>query len=711
MGLSLLLALSVVTPLGAQAPLFLVNSDTYVSSVKLRFPEGRTMETRLLEARILLEDPGFGSRLRGMLDFLPLVSSPRREPFRPPELLRDRTRLEQFYREDGFPDVRVEYEVALDTLDNRVDVTFLIHEGPPRLMDSLRVEGPAGGAFGEELPAEIGRSWPPFLEELRQRCGERLGSALRIQLQDRVAQWLGNRGYPFPTVEGRVGMEEGETILTLVADPGPRLRVGELTVVGADVLSESVLRREVPLRQGSWFSQDRLTEGERELLGLDMVRFAALRPMPPEPGDSALAVRMQVDDGLPRLLSGQLGYTTQSGISGGASWSHRNFRGGARVLELSASARTGLLGPGGEVARRYGLSVLLRQPYFFHRRLAGMVRPFAEYRDDVRDRSTSGGVETGILLERGPQRNVSLRYSVSYREILEARPGGTLALGEDLVGLITNLDTLDLNRRTSRLSLAANWAGRRGNNPRPWIWNLRGDLEVAGLMGLSDVEYGKIVAEGAVDRALLPWLRLSARVGGGRVLPYGVSIPNEDASDRLEVYLRLRDATLTAGGAYDVRGWGSELLGPKIPDFQMVSSGTDTLGAERYIPLGGLARWTGSVQLELPLPGIGWPHGVHVFLDGGRVWTPDGRFLPHDQTLIPDQIANKARFGAGAGISISTPVGPVQIDVGYKLNPSLQDVRDPNAVASALAAGDGIETVPEDSFRRWHLHFSVGRVR
>jgi outer membrane protein insertion porin family len=599
----------------------------------------------------------------------------------------------------------------LDTLENRVDVTFLIHEGPPRLLNSLSVAGPEGGTLGEELPQEIRRSWSLFFQELRRREGERFRGVLQIQLQDRVADWVRNRGYPFPTVESRVELEEDGAFLTLVADPGPRLRVGELSVVGADVLSEPVLRREVPLRSGSWFSQDRLTEGERELLGLDMVRFAALRPLPPAPGDSTVAVRMQVDDGLPRLLSGQLGFTTQSGVSGDASWSHRNFRGGARVLEVSTSARTGLLAPEAEVARRYGLSVLLRQPFFFHRRLAGMIRPFAEYRDDVRDRSTSGGLETGILLERGPQRNVNLRYSVSYRDVLDARAGGILSLGEDLVGFIANLDTLDLNRRTSRLSLASSWGGQRGTDIRPWIWNLRGDLEAAGLLGLSDVEYGKIVAEGSLDRALSSWLRLTARIGGGRVVPFGASLPREDASDRLEVYLRLRDATLTAGGAYDVRGWGSELLGPKIPDFQTNCSRQEELCAERYIPLGGLARWTGSVQLEVPLPFIGWPHGAHVFLDGGRVWTPDNRFLPHDDTLIPDQVSNKARFGAGAGVSFSTPVGPVQIDLGYKLNPSLQDVRNPDLVARALVAEESIETVPEDRLLRWHLHFSIGRVR
>lgn len=109
-----------------------------------------------------------------------------------------------------------------------------------------------------------------------------------------------------------------------------------------------------------------------------------------------------------------------------------------------------------------------------------------------------------------------------------------------------------------------------------------------------------------------------------------------------------------------MRGWATELLGPKIPDLEVVSvggsgsPGEETLSAASCIPLGGLVRWTGSLQLELPLPFAGWPHGSHLFLDGGRVWTPDRRLLPTKEPLIPDQ---------------------------------------------------------EDPIRRWHLHLSIGRIR
>jgi outer membrane protein assembly factor BamA len=100
-----------------------------------------------------------------------------------------------------------------------------------------------------------------------------------------------------------------------------------------------------------------------------------------------------------------------------------------------------------------------------------------------------------------------------------------------------------------------------------------------------------------------------------------------------------------------------------------------------------------------------------VFLDGGRIWTPDGRFLPTAEPLIPGQIRARSRFGSGLGVSFATPVGPIQLDVGYKLNPSALDLRNPGAAACALAAGEGLDAAPEKPIRRWHLHFSIGRIR
>ena len=111
---------------------------------------------------------------------------------------------------------------------------------------------------------------------------------------------------------------------------------------------------------------------------------------------------------------------------------------------------------------------------------------------------------------------------------------------------------------------------------------------------------------------------------------------------------------MTAGGTNDVRGWGDRKLGPKVPDVEANIEGTDTvLTADRYAPDRGAGRITGSVELRFPAPGFSPGWRAHVFLDGGRVWTPDERFS--QSPLLPESTA--FRFSVGVGLSYQTPVG------------------------------------------------------
>jgi outer membrane protein insertion porin family len=699
------------SPAAAQAPLFLVNGETTVASVDFQFPEGRSLSVSWLQDQISLAGPTLGQRIRGILDVLPLISPPRYEPFSPPELLRDVIRLERFYQNEGFQDPRVEYSVTLDTVPNAVEVVFVVREGRPILLDTVEILDESGLPLEESLPSDLQNLWPRLLRRLEVHRGERLSSSLRVQIQDRAANWLRDNGYPFPAVAAETRVEDGGGRLILSVRPGNRARVGELGVDGNVRLSDPVLLREVPLGRGDWYSQSRLGEGQRRILGLDMVRLATTRTEVDSEADSLVNLRIQVDEGKLRLLTGGLGFTSESGLSGDASWGHRDFFGGARTLEISGAARTGWLAPEAGRTERYGLSVLLRQPHFLDRRLAASLRPFGEYRDDVRDRSAEAGGEVSVLYQRGSERRVTLRYALTHRWVLDARPGGGIGEEEDLEEFLRGLEALRLDRLTSSLSLTARWG--RALDARRGIpgWSVLGSGEVAGPRSLSTVQYGKVVWEGSAAFPLDRGLVLSARAGFGRLFPYGVSIPAPDGSDRLEIYLRLRDATLTAGGAHDVRGWGSELLGPKVPDLRMGRTEGSLLRAGSYLPLGGLARWTASGQLEFPLPFVGRPHGSHIFLDGGRVWTPDARFQLSDAPLIPGQLGEGVRFGTGAGVVVATPVGPVQLDLGYKVNPSLLDLRDPKRVARALSEGESVESVPETPLRRWHLHLSIGRIR
>lgn len=57
--------------------------------------------------------------------------------------------------------------------------------------------------------------------------------------------------------------------------------------------------------------------------------------------------------------------------------------------------------------------------------------------------------------------------------------------------------------------------------------------------------------------------------------------------------------------------------------------------------------------------------GFVLFSDAGRVWLDE-----NEQILInqPDQLRPPARASYGAGIRYGTPVGPLRIDYGLKIN-------------------------------------------
>jgi len=87
-----------------------------------------------------------------------------------------------------------------------------------------------------------------------------------------------------------------------------------------------------------------------------------------------------------------------------------------------------------------------------------------------------------------------------------------------------------------------------------------------------------------------------------------------------------------------VRGFEQDTLGPKGKD------GT---------PTGGNAFLMSNIELRTY---VGRGVSIVTFLDGGNVWT---KTVNMDLTF---------RYTAGLGIRYRTPVGPIRIDYGHKLD-------------------------------------------
>ena len=703
---ALLLALA-AAPAAAQDALTGVGPGTEVSSIEFRFAGGHTLEEKDLRPHIALTARGGMVGIRRALSFIPFIPDVGTHPFRPIELQRDVVRLRNVYTRNGWLNAKVDYDVEYRAKEDLVDVAFVIEEGPPLLLRAVRFTGADSGS--PAIDPELAGAWRRFQQAEQDEHG-RFGESERRDIADRTARWLRDRGYPFAAVEADALVDTAAYRADVVVrvQPGLRARIREYAVSGNETVPARHFTRQMPLEPGDWYSASELEHGRAQLTQLPIVRLALINVPRESADDSSVVVRLGVAENPPRLVRGEAGLVSTGGLTSQVEWSHRSFLGGARTFTVAATAQTGVVALETPAERRYRLAVSVFQPYVGSRHLSAAGGPFVEYRDDLRDRSQAVGFEGTLVYATEPLRSLSLGYNLSHREVLDYGFGDDLEPIDylPLLGLADSASVGSLGSIINRSAVVLD--GSWGDldefaNPRQGFV-LRPRVSVT-LPGFNTSEYLLLDMGATGFMPLTDRIGFTVRGSAGRIFPFGRSVALAGQESPFVSLLRLRDVTFSLGGSRDVRGWGSQLLGPKLPEVRFRDEGgVTTAFAERYSPIGGLARIQTSAEIQLPLPGFDAKWQSFVFLDGGRVWTPDDRF-----SLDAGEFDQDGFFwGTGLGIGYETVVGAVQVALGYKLNPSALDLRDPDEVLQALQDGLPLSSVATDSKRRLQLHFSIG---
>jgi outer membrane protein assembly factor BamA len=337
--------------------------------------------------------------------------------------------------------------------------------------------------------------------------------------------------------------------------------------------------------------------------------------------------------------------------------------------------------------------------------------PAFERRDGRIDQSVSSSLIATLVYRFNALQSAALRYDYTYRQLKELHVPGLITTALDSLTGIAGLsnaiiDSLKTPDRIPQLVFFTS-LGHLDDLARP----RHGLVFKPNLAVTVPARWGTVNFTKADMQVTMfapfpgPANALMLRGSAGAIWPFGVSIPGPGLGSALEWY-RLRDQILKAGGATDVRGYASELLGPKYPVLETDVVGTDTvLSSPRYNAIGGFRRVTGSVELRLAIPRFGPAIFGHLFTDAGRVWTTDDRFqlgglVSSDET--------RTFYTTGGGIGYYTPVGAIRFDVGYKLNPSVYDLRSSSDVLRALFQGKPATAAPVDSRRRYAFHLSLG---
>lgn len=740
-------------PVHAQSPLAQVNDETTVASITWNFPDTQTFDPDRLQTQIATKAPGTFHALKRWFDWVPRVN-PGRFSFDAITLQKDVARIRQFYRQNGFLRPFVDYPATVyDAETNTIRIEFLVREGPPLIVTnteflSAESRKPVTSLFkANGLPSE----WTSFRSKTSFRRGARYTEFTRLRIEETTTTWLRDQGFAFASVTSETAIDStaNEASVRFLLTPGPNAVFGDIEVDGNESVRDRVVRRELPFRTGDRFNASKVTQGQRELFGLNLFRVA-LADIPEQEADTAVTVRYRVREAQLRTLSGQLGYGGRPGIFGEGRWTHRNFYGGARNLSVGLIAETGYpandplnffgAAVNADPQRRFRLSTTLRQPYVFTTRLSGSVEPFIQERLNDKlvpapDRLLSlnerqFGLNTRLTFEILPFRTVNLQYTFTRTQ--QFSPPEQATNGDDQLITAGETDLFD----KSIISLDAT-LGRTDDFINPTRgYLIRPSAEIGGALLGSDVQFFKLGLELSGYIPLGDQIELAGRVFGGRLWPLGESLdaltlsdppPGDGSTDdgTLDAEIarnftfqnRFSDFLYYAGGSSDVRGWPVDLAGGKIVRFSTVT------GTFVYEAIGTESKIGTNLELRLPFPGLGDSFRTAVFVDAARLDAGSLDLTPPaaaaDVVVAPDQsvVATETTqllIGTGVGMRYKTPAGFIRLDLAYKLTPDRLDLRQPDRVGTLVDDENGTAASPFDAnerfIRRFRLHFGIGRT-
>jgi len=580
------------------------------------------------------------------------------------EFRRDVVRLILFYRQSGFMRVVVDTSVRRTTRD--VFVTFRIHEGEPVLVTRLDVEGVTGivdeRPLRRAMPLHVGDPFDRFLFQ---------ASA------DTVAAWLRNRGFPYVQVLRNFDSDAGALTAEVryEAVPGPHMRVGEIVVQGVERVDTATVLRTLSVRSGEQYREDQLYRSQRDLYGVGLFRSATvalLDTVPPPAGDSTVGVLVRVAEGPRHRIRFGGGYGTQDCFRFHSGWSTMGFLGQSRVLDLSV--RITKIGVGwpfdagldDDVCRplehdaqsdtlNYNVGLTLFQSAFVSPKHTASGGAFAERRSEFKTYTrTQIGANVGMTFNarRKVPVGVVYGYSVGRTDATDAIFCSVFSVCDDsTLQFLRNPHrfaslTLTAALRTEDFALDPTRGGHVGitllHSSRllgsdPLYEFNRGEIEVARY-----IPFGR--------RGVFAW-----RVHSGALLPARITLRGD--STRFVP----PEQRFYAGGPNSVRGYQANELGPRVyvintldTSFTIVNGDT-VYNAVNTASTGGNSIFLANAEIRVPAPL--WPDRLRLaaFVDVGQVYQRQNEIFTF----------RSMRVTPGAGVRITTPLGPVRVDVAY----------------------------------------------
>lgn len=524
-------------------------------------------------------------------------------PFDRRVLRLDAITLKNYYLTQGFLEVSV--TDSFQVRDDGVAVFFHIREGPRYLLRRVEVVG------NELLSAKFIRTQLGL--EVDKPYNPVAANANLALLEEAYQQ----EGKLFAAIKLFQEVTDSVNVLVQVQE-GPDVYIHDIFLEGLGTLDSAVVLRELQVHSGDLYRKKAVDDSQKRLLETGLFSLASITPVVSAGSDTTVNLVLELRQFKKREWLSEGGYypvvvsegaEAIPGLGGYVEWRNRSILQSTTRLGLRASADMPVE-PGFRFPR-LRVDLNLNDQWIFRYRIPTQVRGFYEtfknYQDITGPNVHRYGVNVTSTLRFGKLSFVA--WGLQWEKFIEPEALRT-DVEQRILTLRMHLDGRDdpvYPRRGGVLSSALRRVGGFLGGNRHYI---KFDL------GLQ-----------AYHPLLKDW------VLAGR-LKYGVIFGWQETYDRFETVLYDK---FYLGGSTSLRAWEPLKF----------------LVDESHDPEGATVRLLTNWELRFPLV---WLLGGELFLDGGYL-----------VGSIPQGSWPKIAWGAGGGITLKSPLGPVRLDYAYQL--------------------------------------------
>ncbi|HWR89204.1 MAG TPA: outer membrane protein assembly factor BamA, partial [Dissulfurispiraceae bacterium] len=451
-------------------------------------------------------------------------------------------------------------------------------------------------------------------DEIRTAIAIREGSPYNdvdiAETRARIDDLYDKKGYLDVRVDVERDMrDDGASVRFRIAEGTP-VRFGKTIVVGNDRTKLKVITREFQHREGEPYDFGLLLKDRHSLQKLGL--FSDIDVVPQEGDGDRKDVIYRLREAPAGSVDFGIGYSEYERLRGFFDVSYKNF-GGMNRQGLFRAEMSSLL-------QRMTLSYV--EPWFMERKIPFKALLLYEKKKEVnvdsRDvlyRLERVLASAGVTKKIREKYDAELYYDFSVVKTYDVQPDVILSRNDVGTQVISGFrpGLLYDNRDNPFTPQKGIFAGL--------------SCKIASKLFLSETEFVKFSAFGNTYVKLSDRFVLALSLRGGLATGFG-------GTTELPIVERF-----FLGGRTTVRGYDQDELGPKGSDGN---------------PTGGNAFLMENLELRAD---VGRGFGIVTFLDGGNVWQK-----------VEDMKIGDFKFTVGIGLRYNTPVGPLRVDYGHKLD-------------------------------------------